>query len=616
MRYVKKSLKLRENDHSKKDSKSNNNVSEKSMQKDYQKQNFKLIKGMNLNKKNENKIRINEYKLKQAGITIIALVITIIILLILTGVTIRMTTSGSGILSKTKNSADVYRAATKTENNAIDSYSYEIEKADRNAEGTFNEEQKVNAPVLKTGMTPVKFEINENDNSKMKTVKTTVEDPEWYNYQNKQWANAETEDGSLWVWIPRYAYRINKPATSDTEQKGTTNVVFLIGTSDNYIGTDGKVHSDTKRCKTETDKIDTTTGWTVHPAFTNESSINYRNGGWDSELYGIWVAKFEAAYATKSDDGRLKANVSKDKYNISSGINYTQTQVWAPKEIVQTENSNATVDGWATARNYVDGVYGSTKTSIKYPTFQGSSYSMNYIDYNDAYLLSRRLTADGNIYGLSNDTDSHLIKNSEWGAVSYLSKSKYGLGSIDIAINNKNFNDHTNNVYAGTGYNNQGKEWNDTNIEDENSASTTGNIYGIYDMSGGAWERSAAYINNENGTDNRNTYGSSVITGGATSTKYATVYPSNETNDTNTDDKKSQANYNVNDKIYGDAVRETSTKGSEKSSWYSDYSYFPEGGVPFFVRGGSWVSDGAGLFYFIRHGGNSHYNGGFRPVLA
>ena len=544
------------------------------------------------------------YSRSDKAITLIALIVTIIVLLILAGVTISMATSGSGVFGRAKNAADVYRASAKNENDALDSYSSEIEKADRNAEGTFNEKQKLNTPVLKTGMTPVKF-----DNGNI--VKTSADDNEWYNYENKQWANAQTEDGSLWVWIPRYAYKINKPASSDTEQKGTTNVVFLIGTTDNYIGTDGKVHSDTKRCKTEDEKIDTTTGWTVHPAFTNESSINYRNGGWDSELYGIWVAKFEAAFATTS-------NVPSNKVRVSSGINYSQSTVWGPNAIYKAEvDSSATTDGNIKARNYVDGIYGSTTTSIKYPTFQGSSYSMNYINHNDAYLLSRRLTADGNIYGLSGDADSHLIKNSEWGSISYLSKREYGLGSVDIAINNKDFNDHTNNVYAGTGYNNQGKEWNDTSIEAGYSASTTGNIYGIYDMSGGAWEKSAAYVNNSIGAGNRNTYGASVATGGAKSTKYATVYPSNETNDTNTDDKRGQANYNVNDKIYGDAVRETSTKGVENSSWYSDYSHFPGGGDPFFVRGGgNWHGVCAGLFHFSRSDGASFLHDGFRPVLV
>ena len=459
-------------------------------------------------------------------------------------------------------------------------------------------------------MTPVKFEINEKDTSKMKTVSTTADDENWYNYEEKRWANAKTEDGSLWVWIPRFAYRIIPPASSDTERKGTTSIVFLEGTTDNYYDENSQKHT-AKRCTNINEVVDTTTGYTVHPAFADESKINYRNGGWDSELYGIWVAKFEAAYATSS-------NVSANKVNVSSGINYSKTQVWAPAAIVKTENSSATSDGWAKARNYVDGVYGSTQTSIKYPTFQGSSYSMNYINHNDAFLLAKNMTGTKNIYGLSpSDTDSHMMKNSEWGAVAYISKSQYGLNPIDIAVNVKNSNDNSNNVYAVTGYNNQGQTWNDTNIKFGNSASTTGNIYGIYDMSGGTWERTAAYVNN--GNENLSNYGASVITGGAISTKYATAYASGETSSETTDDAKSEANYNVdgNKKIYGDAVYETSTKGSGYSAWYLDYSAFPENIYPFFVRGGHW--DGgytSGLFFFNWNNGEGNYHTTFRAVIV
>lgn len=48
-------------------------------------------------------------------------------------------------------------------------------------------------------------------------------------------------------------------------------------------------------------------------------------------------------------------------------------------------------------------------------------------------------------------------------------------------------------------------------------------------------------------------------------------------------------------------VRETSTKGVEKSSWYLDYSYFLEGGSSFFARGGLyWYGVGAEIFSFHR----------------
>ena len=59
-----------------------------------------------------------------------------------------------------------------------------------------------------------------------------------------------------------------------------------------------RVRKTAKRQTKADETVDTTTGYTVHPAFTNESSIGYANGGWNQELAGIWVAKFEAGYAS------------------------------------------------------------------------------------------------------------------------------------------------------------------------------------------------------------------------------------------------------------------------------------------------------------------------------
>ena len=59
----------------------------------------------------------------------------------------------------------------------------------------------VNAPELIQGMTPVKWNGSQ-------WVETTTDDKEWYNYSKKQWANVRLADGSMFVWIPRYAYKI------------------------------------------------------------------------------------------------------------------------------------------------------------------------------------------------------------------------------------------------------------------------------------------------------------------------------------------------------------------------------------------------------------------------
>ena len=82
----------------------------------------------------------------------------------------------------------------------ISSSAVTVEKA-LVADGTYNEDKGVNTPKLGTGMTPIKW----NGSS---WVNTTGSDPEWYDYTAKKWANAKTSDGSMWVWIPRYAYSI------------------------------------------------------------------------------------------------------------------------------------------------------------------------------------------------------------------------------------------------------------------------------------------------------------------------------------------------------------------------------------------------------------------------
>lgn len=76
-------------------------------------------------------------------------------------------------------------------------------------------EKTWNAPVLGADMYPVNF-VGQAAVSEQNTgwERTTVD--EWdYNYEDekelgekgkRKWANAETEDGSLYVWIPRYTY--------------------------------------------------------------------------------------------------------------------------------------------------------------------------------------------------------------------------------------------------------------------------------------------------------------------------------------------------------------------------------------------------------------------------
>ena len=547
---------------------------------------------------------------KTKGITLIALVITIIILLILSGISISALTN-QGLFKNAKLAKEKAEKEQKKETSLLDQYESELNKYIENGRW----DGKVNKPELMTGMSAIKF-TDPTDSAEGTTVDTTSSDKEWYNYENKKWANAKTEDGSMWVWIPRYAYRIHKENGVETQK---FDVVFLVGLTDTYYDENGKLQ--TAQRQTSEDQTIVTNGdtYTVHPAFTNESSINYANGGWDVELAGIWVAKFEAGYASGNNSATVKA----------SSVNYSQDTAYVPA--VETGTTTKT----ATARNWLDGEYGSTTTAIKYPTFQGLTYSMNYINHNDVYRISKVLTESGNIYGLSsNSTDSHLMKNSEWGAVSYLSQSKYGLDGTNIVINSVYLNNTTKSVYAVTGcasstadasavsttigaLNNRTQSgvyvWTQKN---GTAASSTGTIYGIYDMAGGISERTSSLINNKN--DNLKTYGSQIIAdlNNGKSTKYITIYPTGETLG-QTMAQASQANYTNNTKIYGDAIKETSTLGTGTNSWYSDCSDFVGLSTPFLLHGGYYGGTSiSGCFAFGRTSGNGSYNRGFRSVLV
>ena len=195
-----------------------------------------------------------------------------------------------------------------------------------------------------------------------------------------------------------------------------------------------------------------------------------------------------------------------------------------------------------------------------------------------------------------------MMKNTEWGAVAYLSHSIYGINT-EITINN------CSNFVTGIGADSvSASESTSTCTSDTNKwtgengklASTTGNISGIYDMAGGAQEYMASYRS-----------GASIPNADA---KYFDVY--NASSAVNT--------YNY--RIIGDATGEMGpfinykdgdTNSRWHNKWYGDYSYFVDSIYPWFGRGG-YFDNGvlAGQFYFSRLTGDAHGYIGSRLVLA
>ena len=89
------------------------------------------------------------------GVTLIALAVTIIIMLILAGVTIASLSGDNGILTKAKEAKEKTEQAQKDEERNLQ----EITDTMNGVEG-YNRSKKVNSPKVTTGMIPIKWKNN------------------------------------------------------------------------------------------------------------------------------------------------------------------------------------------------------------------------------------------------------------------------------------------------------------------------------------------------------------------------------------------------------------------------------------------------------------------------
>ena len=101
------------------------------------------------------------------------------------------------------------------------------------------------------------------------------------------------------------------------------------------------------------------------------------------------------------------------------------------------------------------------------------------------------------------------MKNSEWGAVSYLAYSAYGRNGKEIMPNlASNQITGAGTTSNGTTYVASSASWfeNKYGYKTDNAfpTSTTKNVYGVYDMVGGSSEYVTAFVNNGDATLSNN----------------------------------------------------------------------------------------------------------------
>ncbi len=347
--------------------------------------------------------------------------------------------------------------------------------------------------------------------------------------------------------------------------------------------------------------------WANTVILVDKPSKNYNVGDLiqesDIESYFVWIPryKYKLFHANQADGTTTK---------LSSSI---AKSIEIEFESKDTPVSNGSKDGeWLTHPAFtnfdINGMWvGKFETGYKGSTSVASA-QVSSSDSSKVQVKpnvnSWRSNSLGNffkaMYNYNRKLDSHMMKNTEWGAVAYLSHSKYGINT-EVRINNNS------NFLTGYAANMKDANYSPTTNQPYNTetgylASTTGNITGIYDMSGGAFEYVAGYRDGTVGGSGltleeiRNTY-----------SKYIDVYANNS----------EQTTYS--NRILGDATGEMGTfyaSGGYLNNWHGDYSNFTDSSRPWFNRGGHYgYGSHAGQFNFEGNTGSAGRYHSARLVL-
>ena len=489
---------------------------------------------------------------------------------------------------------------------------------------------------IDVNMIPIRYDGNNSDGS---ARWLTVSNDEvnnnkgiWYNYEAKQWANAVTVEADklntyqnksgvevnnddvlgYWVYIPRYAYKVMRKevtdkVVTDEEAKAMGGFSIRFETNEDFKRTP-KSCSTSSSSRYYQDCVDTTypteerlanqTAWATHPAFS-----------WGSkELNGFWIGKFEATGTASNPTVLPNEKHIGDTNEYTSGI------------------SNVNGEGVGI---YYDIAKIVGKEDVNNSGGNGNEFAKpnqhNFQDYS-----------------------SHVLKNSEWGAATYLASSVYGAGIGEVR-NNGNTTDYGAPNYSSYGITgcgpeaieDTGKSYQDFGTIGEADAcgdldhgyngkigvlaSTTGNVYGVYDMAGGVYEFVAGVYSENNvnysDTDLHPFFVDPI------SEPYADLYRARDFL-APVRDSYGNNNYCTWSTCGGDATYETKNVQSvvsvglgEGSSWANDSSMFVQPGNTsntMLMRGG--YGDGAddGIYSAYLYPGSFGYTGasyGFRIGL-
>ena len=302
-----------------------------------------------------------------------------------------------------------------------------------------------NAPVLASNMIPVYYDETE-EVWKKADVNNNNSNYQWYSYESSgdkkgMWANAVTvKDTNRQTYLNATPGTIISMDDINTMwvwiprfKVNTTDFTLIRGKDSGYCFESGE--GPTTNTKEECEKLGSGIFWVSHyknPGAIditfvkeNEKAIDSFTFG-DKELSGFWFAKFATSHSTLSSS------------TIDNNLGCTNETC---------SNANGII----------------IKPNVT---------SLRYNNISNFFYASRSMEQTGNSFGFVKDeVDTHMSKNNEWGVVAYLTHSIYG--RCNNSTNCVNVSRSSNEVYNTT----SGKD-----------TSTTGTIYGVYNMNDGKKE--------------------------------------------------------------------------------------------------------------------------------
>ena len=485
-------------------------------------------------------------------------------------------------------------------------------------------------PDIKDGMIPVVISSN--------GITSTVSenDASWYNYNNQEWANmvlvsdssrstyqntsgvvvSEEDILAYYVWIPRYKYRIPEvkcsTLTNPTYEEYPECYVYVLSDSDKTLLINwGHAYAQSAGF----------TSYTLEELTTDVNNA-LQTGTFSNATLGIEMPTSQLIdiYNQNNSDNHITYTM---EFSSSNNITTVPREI----DIIYEDKSTNKSLGDAVNTYYTHPAFTFGNTEVngiwvgKFET--GGTATAPLIKPNISSLRNQTVSAEfttaqifgTSTYGMTSNVDAHMMKNSEWGAVAYLSHSRYG-ANREIYINNSseyytgrsggNVGGSTaiNTVYTNqtstTLYNSSGfYTWDGYLLEYNTNtksgthdiskvASTTGNITGVYDMSGGAYEYVMGYYSPAGSTWGATSSGDYAGFSSQPNSKYYDDYT--------TTNSLTACNGGI---CYGHGL-------SEVSDWYDDRAYFVDASNPWFLRGGYYNNvSSAGSFRFKYYNGNA-----------